>query len=119
MKKLKKLINYFHKHPFKTSFILLLIVYMIYYIAYFPGIFGYDPSYQIQEYMHIPTFYTPDANITGNHLITQFNPVMHTLLIGFLFSIGHKIGYDNLGLALYTFIQMIAFISDLFLIILI
>ena len=113
IKRFKKFFNYFEAHPFKASFILLLIVYSIYYIAFYPGIFGYDPSYQIQEYMHIPTFYTPAAKITTNSLITQFNPVIHTLLIGFLFSIGHSIGYDNLGLAIYTFIQMLSFIAVL------
>ena len=109
-KKLKKYLEYFTTHPFKATFIVLLVIYSIYFIAYYPGIFGYDPSYQIQEYMHIPTFYTPSSNITTNSLITQFNPVMHTLLIGFMFSIGHAIGYDNLGLALYTLIQMLSFI---------
>ncbi len=111
--KFKKIRDYFKLHPFKTSFIILLIIYSIYFIAFYPGIFGYDPSYQIQEYMGIPTFYTPAANITTNSLITRFNPVMHTLLIGFLFNIGHSLGYDNLGLALYTLIQMLVFILAL------
>ena len=112
-KKFKKLQKSFDEHPFKTTFKILLVIYMIYFIAYYPGVFGYDPSYQIQEYMHIPTFYTKDANIVTNSLITQFNPVMHTLLIGFLFSIGPSIGYDNLGLAMYTLIQMLVFICTL------
>ena len=109
----KKYLDYFNNHPFKASFILLFTIYMIYFIAYYPGVIGYDPSYQIQEYMHIPTFYTDSATFTNNSLITQFNPVMHTLLIGFLFNIGHTLGNDNLGLALYTFIQMIAVILTL------
>ena len=111
--KFKKYLNYFNLHPFKTSFIILFIIYMIYFIAFYPGVIGYDPSYQIQEYMHIPTFYTTSTTFTNNSLITQFNPVMHTLLIGFLFNIGHSIGYDNLGLALYTLLQMISMILAL------
>ena len=112
-KRFNKLLNNLKTHPFKTSFIILLIVYSIYYIAFYPGIFGYDPSYQIQEYMGIKTFYTPDSILGNSSLITQFNPVIHTLLIGFLFSIGHNLNYDNLGLAIYTLIQMISFISIL------
>lgn len=112
-KKFKKFQNYFELHPFKSTFIILLVIYSIYFIAYYPGIFGYDPSYQIQEYMGVPTFYTNATNITTSSLITQFNPVMHTLFIGFLFNIGHSIGYDNFGLALYTLIQMLSFILAL------
>ncbi len=111
--KLKKYLDYFDAHPFKFSCIVLFIVYMVYFIAYYPGVIGYDPSYQIQEYMHIPTFYTDSATFTNDLLITQFNPVMHTLLIGFLFNIGHTLGNDNLGLAIYTFIQMMSLILTL------
>lgn len=106
-----KLFDYLKKYPFKTSFILLFLVYGIYLIAFYPGVVGYDPSYQIKEVMGISNFYSESVNITnGNTLITQFNPILHTLLIGGLFKVGYLLGNVNFGIFLYTFIQEISFI---------
>ena len=106
-----KFFTYFKKYPFKTTFILLFIVYGIYLIAFYPGVVGYDPSYQIKEVMGISNFYSESVNIiNSNTLITQFNPIIHTLLIGGLFKIGYLLGNVNFGIFLYTFIQEICFI---------
>ena len=116
LKELKtgKFFEYFKNNPFKCSFILLFLVYMIYLIAFYPGVIGYDPSYQIKEVMGIENFYSESVNIiNSNTLITQFNPIIHTLLIGGLFKIGVLVGNVNFGLFLYTFIQVICFILTL------
>lgn len=108
LKKIKeiKIIKLFQKNPFLFSIITLGIVYLIYLIAYYPGVVGYDPSYQIKEVLGIPNFYSESAGITGNLLLTAYNPILHTLFIGYLFKIGLLLGNVNFGIFLYTLIQM-------------
>ena len=101
-----KLIKKFKDNPFKFSIITLTCFYIIYLIAYYPGVVGYDPSYQIREFMGIPNFYTEGVHISGNTLITAFNPVLHTILIGSFFKFGVIINNVNFGIFLYTLIQM-------------
>ena len=104
--KKSKLITLFKKNPFLFSIITLSIVYLIYLIAYYPGVVGYDPSYQIKEVMGIPNFYSESAGITGTSLLTAYNPIIHTLLIGYLFKLGLLLGSANIGIFIYTVIQM-------------
>ena len=100
------LVTKFKKNPFVFSIITLSIVYLIYLIAYYPGVVGYDPSYQIKEVLGIPNFYSESAGIVGNSLLTAYNPILHTLLIGSLFKLGLLLGSANIGIFIYTVIQM-------------
>lgn len=101
-----KFIVYFKKHPMRVSMIVLFFSYLIYLIAYFPGVVGYDPSYQIKEIMGIPNFYADSVVIISDKTtLTAFNPVFHTLLIGGLFKLGLSFGSVNLGIFFYTIIQ--------------
>jgi len=101
-----KWILYFQEHPMRVSMIVLFLSYVIYLIAYYPGVVGYDPSYQIKEMMGLPNFYADSVIITSTKTsLTAFNPVVHTLLIGGLFKLGLFFGSVNLGIFFYTFIQ--------------
>lgn len=101
-----KLVNQFKKNPFLFSIITLSIIYLIYLIIYYPGVVGYDPSYQIKEVLGIPNFYSESAGITGTSLLTAYNPIVHTLLIGYLFKFGLLVGSPNFGIFIYTLIQV-------------
>lgn len=102
-----KLTNYIKEHPFKSTFIFLFICYLPYIIVYYPVILNPDGGYQIQEVMGIPTWYLDSVVLPENYTnITNFNPVIHTLLLGGLFKFGHIIGNDNFGLFLYTLVQV-------------
>lgn len=101
-----KLVTKFKKNPFKFSIITLSIVYLIYLIAYYPGVVGYDPSYQIKEVLGIPNFYSESAGIVGTSLLTAYNPILHTLFIGYIFKLGLLLGSANIGIFIYTLIQM-------------
>ena len=104
-----KYISLFFNKPFKVSFIAIFAVYMIYLIAYYPGVVGYDPSYQIKEVMGMQNFYSESINLVDpNVMITAFNPVLHTLLVGGLFKLGHMLGNDNFGIFLYSLLQVVA-----------
>lgn len=109
-----KFTNHFNDHPFKTTFIILIICFLPYLIAFYPAVLSPDPVNQIREVMGLHTRYMDsvvllDPNVT----ITNFNPVMHTLLLGNCFKLGYTIGNVNLGLFLYTLIQTTVFISAL------
>lgn len=107
-----KLTNYIKKHPFWATFIFLFICYLPYIIVYYPILLNPDGGYQILEVMGIPTWYLDSVILPENYItITNFNPVIHSLLIGGLFKFGHILGSDNFGLFLYTMVQVTIVIS--------
>ncbi len=112
--KKNKFIELFNNHPFIVSFVIMLICFIPYMIAFYPAIMGYDPSNQIREFMGMHTRYMDsvillDENVT----ITNFNPVLHTLLLGGCFKLGHIIGNDNLGLFFYSVISVLIVLTTL------
>lgn len=102
-----KIIAFFSNHPFITSLIVLLICWLPYIVAYYPVILSPDPSYQIKQFFGIRTKYADYAVLLDESMqITNHHPVLHTLLIGSCLKIGTIIGNDNLGLFLYSIIQI-------------
>lgn len=61
-------------------------------LAYYPGIFAYDASNQVTQVL------------TGSY--STHHPLLHTLLLGGLFRLGHALGDNNLGVLLYSLVQM-------------
>ena len=106
-----KLIQKFSEHPFKYSFIFLSICYGIFIILYYPGIINYDNANQIKEMMGMHTRYLDAINPISDSTLTNFNPIIHTIMLGGLFRVGYLIGNVNFGMFLYTLIQMIIVIS--------
>lgn len=102
-----KLISIFNNHPFKYSFIILFIVFGIYLIGYYPGILNYDNANQIKEVLGLHTRYLDAINPVVGSTLTNFNPIIHTLLLGNSFKLGVLINNVNLGLFIYTFSQML------------
>ena len=69
-------------------------VYILYYLAYYPGIVNYDFFSELAQYVNGPYF--------GAH------PVFHTLMTGFLFTLGERLsGSYALGATLYCAVQII------------
>lgn len=114
IKKDNKVLKLFNTHPFIFCFIVMLICYIPYLIAFYPAVMGYDPSNQIREFMGMHTRYMDSVILLDpNQTITNFNPVLHTLLLGGCFKLGHVLGNDNLGLFIYSCIQITFMISIL------
>ncbi len=112
-KKDSKLINLFEKHPFLFSFVVILICYLPYIIAFYPGLLNPDAVNQIKEIMGIENRYMMSVTlIDPSVIITNFNPVLHTMILGNLFKLGVNIGNVNFGLFLYTIIQVVIVISS-------
>ena len=112
--KKSKLLELFNKYPFIFSFIVILICFLPYYIAFYPTVMSYDPANQIKEFMGIENRYWDSIiMIDPSVTITNFNPVLHTLLLGGCFNFGYNIGNVNFGLFIYVIIQSIIYISVL------
>lgn len=102
-----KVMNYFKKHPFIVSLIVMLGCWLIYIIAFYPIILSPDPSFQIRQFFGIRTKYADYAVLLDeNVVLTNHHPVVHTLLIGGCLKLGTVIGNDNLGLFFYSIIQI-------------
>lgn len=106
-----KLIKKFSEHPYLYSFIFLTICYGVFLILYYPGIINYDNANQIKEMMGMHTRYLDAINPISDSTLTNFNPIIHTFLLGGLFKVGYIIGNVNFGMFIYTLVQMIIVIA--------
>ena len=111
-KRSNKIIKKYSEHPFLYSFIFLSICYGIYLVVYYPAIINYDNANQIKEVMGIHTRYIDALIPVSNSMLTNFNPIIHTLILGNLFKFGYLIDNVNLGLFLYSLFQVIIVISS-------
>ena len=69
----------------------ILLAWTPVWLAYFPGLWNYDP-WQVWQFI--------------NHQYDTVHPLVHTLLLGFCFNIGYARGNSNLGVAIYDWVQM-------------
>lgn len=93
--------------PFIFSLIFILLCWLIYLIAFYPGILSPDPSYQILQYFGIDNKYSYYSILIDKSVIlTNHHPVIHTLLLGSCIKIGIRLFNSfNTGLFIYTLIQ--------------
>ena len=112
--KIGKLFTKFEEHPFIFSLIFILICWLPYIISFFPAILSPDPSFQIQQFFGIPNKYsTYSVMLDESVLITNHHPVIHTLLLGGCVKIGTLFNSTNLGLFIYSIIQIAILSSTL------
>ena len=110
--KLPKIFDLFDKHPFVFSFVVILLCYLPYIIAFYPVIINYDAANQIKEVLGMHTRYMDSVVLLNpNVTLTNFNPLIHTLLLGGLFKFGYLIGNVNFGMFLYSIVQLSIVIS--------
>lgn len=116
IKKIKKTKFYhlFDKKTFLFSLIFIIICWLPYIISFYPAILSPDPSFQIKQYFGIPNKYsTYNIMLDPSMTITNHHPVIHTLLLGTCVKIGTIINNVNLGLFLYSIIQILVLSSTL------
>lgn len=84
----------------KTKFCLLatwcssILVWSIYFLAFYPGILSYDFGPQILQYLH--------------GAISTHHPPLHTMLVGSMWKFGlFGLGDANIGIAIYCIMQML------------
>lgn len=84
----------FEKHAFLIPFAILIICWLPYMIACFPGVVQWDGLRQLTNAFHL----------TGSD---NSHPVFTTLLMGGAMKLGRLLGSDNLGIFFYVFPQML------------
>lgn len=110
--KLTKFKDYYEKHPYKTTLIIILIAWLPYIISFYPAILSPDPSNQIKQYYGIETHYIDGVNlIDENVLITNHHPVFHTFILGGFTRLGDLMENLNFGLFMFTCFQIFIVIS--------
>ena len=101
----------FVKHSFIMPLVIILICWLPYLIAYYPGILGADQSNQVKQFLgyDIPEWSASNSTnlIDENVKITNHHPVLHTIGIGLCAKLGLAIGNVNFGIFLFTLIQYI------------
>lgn len=83
--------SFIDKHFFVVCLFFLLLCWLPALLAFFPGSLPFDSNVQLEQFF-------------GHRGMTADNPVVVTLLLGGLFSLGRGIS-DNFGLFLYVFFQ--------------
>lgn len=82
------------RYLYLTVWLLLTTVYMICFLAYYPGTFTYDmPSQTWQAYGYSP--------------YNGYQPVMHTLLWAVFIRVGERLENQDLALAFYSVFQLV------------
>lgn len=75
------------------SWLFFFLSYLPAYLAYYPGICSYDITIQLEQVA------------SGNYI--DHHPLIHTLLVEAFLNLGALLGSINLGMGLYTLLQMI------------
>lgn len=79
---------------FWIMFISLIVCWIPYFIINFPGVLTFDSIYQISQ-------------VEGDSILNSKHPVLHTMLIALCYKFGILVsGNSNIGVALYTIVQM-------------
>lgn len=113
-KRIKKIYNLFDKYPFLFSLIFIIICWIPYIIAFYPGILSPDPSFQILQFFGIDNKYSYySVLLDPKVIITNHHPVIHTLLLGGCVKFGMLFNNFNLGLFTYSLIQTIILCTTL------
>lgn len=106
-----KVFNFcFEKHAFIIPFVIIIMLWIPYIFAYYPGLIMEDSREQIKQYFGYDVVGATDSVklIDENVKITNHHPVAHTVLLGTSVQIGRFIGNDNFGVFIYTIIQVLA-----------
>ena len=88
----------FDCHPFAVPFAVILICWLPYLIAFYPGFVPSDGLKQLNNFFG-------SGNFTDNH------PAFSTMMMGWAMEMGRRIGNDNLGIFLFTGPQVLANIA--------
>lgn len=94
--------------PFIFSFCFIICAWLIYIIAFYPIVMSPDPTTQVMQFYNLDNKYANSVILLNNSVkLTNHHPVLYTIFLGTCTLIGNKIGNGNLGLFIYSFIQII------------
>lgn len=101
----------FVKHSFIVPLVIIIICWIPYIVAYYPGILCQDSTEQIKQFFGYEVTEGSSTNsvnlIDENVKITGHHPVVHTVLLGLCLKLGKIIGSDNIGIFIYSIMQVL------------
>lgn len=83
------------KRNFWILWVIIIVAWLPYFLKYFPAIITPDSLDQI-------------CQTQGINTLTNHHPIFHTFLIGIAVNIGKNFGSYNVGVAIYSILQMLA-----------
>ena len=86
----------FLKHPFRNTFLILLICWIIPLLLKYPAGLCYDVRFQIDQGL-------------GNVELTSHHPILHTLMLSWFVRFGIAIGSPNIGIFLFAAVETVVF----------
>lgn len=107
-----KILNWiFYEHPFVSCFLILVIAWLPYMIASYPGRFMGDTMSYLNHFFGLGKDYEWQGIvlIDPNVKMTQHHSVFHMWIVGICVSLGRMLGSDTFGVFIYTAIQYVSF----------
>lgn len=106
-------LRWLEKYPFRTTMISLIIMYIPYIIASYPGIFTGDTFDIIYQGYNIPTWsssYRPLIN--NNVILNNHHPVAYTMFLHYCIAIGKRVFHSyNIGVFICSVLQFLFMIG--------
>ena len=97
------------KREMTALFVILVVLWIPYLTAFFPGIFMYDSTWQLFQTQGSGALPMGRAYpVETAAAFTDHKPLFHTLLVGVLFDVGKALGSQTLGIFLITLFQYVA-----------
>lgn len=97
----------FGKKRILVYFLIILACWIPVFLIAWPGNLKGDTVVQILQYFHFPTRFQGQWITDGKDVIfSNDHPFIQTVILGFFMDIGHALGWNELGVSLYTFLQI-------------
>lgn len=96
-------------HTFRTSLIMLFIMWVPMFVISFPGLATGDTTDQLGQFFHTDDCWTTDSiNLLNEDVyINKHHSVFHTLILGSIFKIGKSLGSFTIGAGIFNSLQFI------------
>ena len=107
--KKKSIFRQIDEHPFRTSLILLIIMWVPMFIISFPGLATPDTIDQLGQFFHNDYSWTINSiNLINEDVyINKHHSVFHTLILGIIFKIGKMLGSFFISASIYDSLQFL------------
>ena len=97
------------KRIMRISLVAILLCWLPYIIAFYPGMLMMDTCDQLLQANGFPciTYNNLAYHASDTVFLNDSNPVFNTVVVGFFFKFGKLIGNQNLGIFFYSIIQVL------------
>ena len=99
-----------NKRRVLVYFLIIMLFWLPVFLIFWPGNLKGDTVVQILQYFHFPTHFQGQWITDGKDVIfTNDHPFIQTLIFGLFMDLGHGLGWNELGVSFYVFLQIAAY----------